>query len=381
MKVSGNVRTNTKFLVLTAMFIAIGIVLPIAFHSIPNAGKIMLPMHIPVLLCGFICGPIYGMLAGVLTPILSSAMTQMPPMYPMAVIMLVELAVYGFTSGIMIRVIKTKWSLVNIYISLVIALVLGRVVSAPMSCAMFNMPFNAWVSGSLAVAVPGLVVQLTVIPALLYALQRAKLIDMNSNGVWGIATKKNNKKIKEFFNEKAPTWDSRQEETDERISELLNYVKINEGDKVLDIACGTGIIDRELVKRGAKVTAIDLSDKMIEIAKQKNADLGVDYKVQDFYDYDESGFDTAIIFNAYPHFTEKEELVKALSRTLKKGGRFVVMHSMGYEKLNEHHKNIQKGISLELKPASEEVKNFEGKFDVDFIVDQKDIYIFSGISK
>ena len=170
MKVSGNVKTNTRFLVLTAMFIAIGIVLPIAFHSIPNAGKIMLPMHIPVLLCGFICGPIYGMLAGVLTPILSSAMTQMPPMYPMAVIMLVELAVYGFTSGIMIRVIKTKWSLVNIYISLVIALVLGRVVSAPMSCAMFNMPFNAWVSGSLAVAVPGLVVQLTVIPALLYAL-------------------------------------------------------------------------------------------------------------------------------------------------------------------------------------------------------------------
>ena len=243
MRFTNKTRTNTKFLVLTAMFIAIGIVLPMAFHTIPNAGKIILPMHIPVILCGFICGPIYGMFAGMLTPILSSVMTNMPPLYPMAVIMLCELATYGFVSGILIRLIKTKWTIVNIYLSLVIALVVGRIVAAPMSCAMFNMPFKVWVSGSLASAVPGIVIQLTVIPALLFALDRARLIKLDSNGVLGIGKNSNSNKMKEFFDQKASGWDEKQEATSEKIAELINKIDIKENAKILDIACGTGIID------------------------------------------------------------------------------------------------------------------------------------------
>lgn len=75
-----NRKNQTVNLVMTGLCIAIGIVLPMAFHSVPNAGSVILPMHIPVLLCGLICGPIYGLASGILTPALSSLLTQMPPM-------------------------------------------------------------------------------------------------------------------------------------------------------------------------------------------------------------------------------------------------------------------------------------------------------------
>ena len=72
-------KFNTKQLVLAALCVALGVVLPVAFHSIPNAGSVLLPMHIPVLLCGLVCGPVYGLLSGILTPLLSSMITGMPP--------------------------------------------------------------------------------------------------------------------------------------------------------------------------------------------------------------------------------------------------------------------------------------------------------------
>ena len=71
-------KFNTKQLVLAALCVALGVVLPVAFHSIPNAGSVLLPMHIPVLLCGLVCGPVYGLLSGILTPLLSSMITGMP---------------------------------------------------------------------------------------------------------------------------------------------------------------------------------------------------------------------------------------------------------------------------------------------------------------
>ena len=105
--------SNTKRMILTALFVALGVVLPMAFHSIPNAGSIFLPMHIPVLLCGLICGWAYGLGCGVLAPLLSSLMTGMPPA---AILpgMLCELAVYGLVSGLLLKVIHTKRTIVDL---------------------------------------------------------------------------------------------------------------------------------------------------------------------------------------------------------------------------------------------------------------------------
>lgn len=95
---------QVKQLTLSAFFLALGLVLPFAFHSFgPQAGTVFLPMHIPVLLCGFVCGPAYGALVGMLTPLLSSALTGMPPLMPTGIAMCVELSTYGFLSGWMTK--------------------------------------------------------------------------------------------------------------------------------------------------------------------------------------------------------------------------------------------------------------------------------------
>ena len=91
---------RVKNLVMAALFTAIGVVLPQAFHMIPNAGSIILPMHIPVLICGMTVGGFYGAIAGALTVSLSILINGMPPLFPTGVCMIVELAVYGLVSGV-----------------------------------------------------------------------------------------------------------------------------------------------------------------------------------------------------------------------------------------------------------------------------------------
>ena len=120
--------TATKRLVLTAVNIALCLVLPMAFHSIPNGGKIMLPMHIPVLLCGMVCGAPYGAVCGLLGPMLSSVLTGMPTAALMPA-MMVECAAYGLTTGLMLCLVRTGKTYADLYLSLVAAMLVGRLVS------------------------------------------------------------------------------------------------------------------------------------------------------------------------------------------------------------------------------------------------------------
>ena len=120
--------TATKRLVLTAVNIALCLVLPMAFHSIPNGGKIMLPMHIPVLLCGMVCGAPYGAVCGLLGPMLSSVLTGMPTAALMPA-MMVECAAYGLTTGLMLRLVRTGKTYADLYLSLAAAMLVGRLVS------------------------------------------------------------------------------------------------------------------------------------------------------------------------------------------------------------------------------------------------------------
>ena len=134
--------TATKRLVLTAVNIALCLVLPMAFHSIPNGGKIMLPMHIPVLLCGMVCGAPYGAVCGLLGPMLSSVLTGMPTAALMPA-MMVECAAYGLTTGLMLRLVRTGKTYADLYLSLVAAILVGRLVSGverPGACALRSRP-------------------------------------------------------------------------------------------------------------------------------------------------------------------------------------------------------------------------------------------------
>lgn len=170
---------STKRVVFTGLCIALGVVLPLALHSVPNAGSIFLPMHIPVLLCGLACGWAYGLGCGVAVPLLSSLLTGMPPVAFLPA-MICELAAYGLISGIMSRVVCTKNKTLGLYIQLVTAMIAGRVIYGVMNALIFaagQYTFSIWLTGVFVTSLPGIAIQLVLIPLVIIALKKAKLIE------------------------------------------------------------------------------------------------------------------------------------------------------------------------------------------------------------
>ena len=168
--------TPVKKLVFTAVCAALCLVLPMAFHTIPNAGSIFLPMHIPVLLCGLICGWPYGLVCGLLGPAISS-LTGMPPIAILPS-MMVECGTYGAVTGLMMKFVRTKHPTLDLYISMVTAMLMGRVISGLARSLIFSpgtAPF-AWVTTSLITGIPGICIQLAVMPVVVFALTKARLM-------------------------------------------------------------------------------------------------------------------------------------------------------------------------------------------------------------
>ena len=167
----------TKRMVLTAVCAAICVVLPMAFHAFPGGGTVFLPMHIPVLLCGLMCSWPYGFICGLLGPALSCLLTQMPPVAFLPS-MMVECAAYGLVTGLMMKYIHTRHSVADLYISMITAMILGRVVAGFAKAWIFTPGTGAfaWVTTSLVTGIPGICIQLVVMPAVVLALTRAKLI-------------------------------------------------------------------------------------------------------------------------------------------------------------------------------------------------------------
>lgn len=167
--------------ILTAVCIALCVVLPQAFHAVGAAsGSVFLPMHIPVLLCGLICGWPYGLLCGLAGPWLSGLMTGMPPA-PVLPGMMVECAVYGLASGLMMQLVHTKSTYGDLYISLIAAMLAGRVLSGIAKALIFSAgeyTMAAWVASSFVTALPGILIQIVLLPSIVFALMKAKLIPM-----------------------------------------------------------------------------------------------------------------------------------------------------------------------------------------------------------
>ena len=166
--------------IITAVCLGLCVVLPQAFHAIPNAGSVYLPMHIPVLLCGLICGWPYGLLCGLAGPALSTLFTGMPPVAILPT-MLVECAVYGAISGLMMQWIRTKKIYVDLYISLIVAMLTGRIVAGLAKALIFargSITMGAWATSYFVASLPGIIIQIALIPAIVFALMKARLIPM-----------------------------------------------------------------------------------------------------------------------------------------------------------------------------------------------------------
>lgn len=168
-------RNEIKRLTLSAMFLALAFVMPFLTGQIPQIGSMLCPMHIPVLLCGFFCGAPWGLAVGFIAPILRSFTLGMPPMFPTAFCMAFELAAYGFVAGwLHNRLPKKK---VNVYVSLLNAMVIGRLVwGIVMFCCMgfdtSKFGLDAFWAGAVINAIPGIVVQIVLIPVLVISLEK-----------------------------------------------------------------------------------------------------------------------------------------------------------------------------------------------------------------
>ena len=172
--------SSIKKVTISGLLIALGIVLPMAFHSIPNAGGIFLPMHIPVLLCGIICGFPYGLACGVITPLLSSLITGMPPTAILPA-MVCELAIYGIVSFLLMHFIRIKNTYAKVYIALIGAMLSGRIVYGVLNSLIFkagSYSMEIWLASAFVTALPGVIIQILIIPAIVFALQKAKLIEI-----------------------------------------------------------------------------------------------------------------------------------------------------------------------------------------------------------
>lgn len=173
-------------LAMAAMLMAIGFILPFFTGQIPQIGNMLCPMHLPVLLCGFLCGWRYGLAVGFLLPLLRSAALTTPPMFPTAIAMAFELGAYGFLTGWLYA--RSRWQCVfALYRCLIAAMTGGRIVWAVVRVILSGVSGQAFtwqmfLSGALLTAIPGIVLQLVFIPAVMAALDRTGLVRFRRSG-------------------------------------------------------------------------------------------------------------------------------------------------------------------------------------------------------
>ncbi len=190
----------------------------------------------------------------------------------------------------------------------------------------------------------------------------------------------NQQEIISFFDKYAPFWDEGQVRNEEVIEKILNNSGIEKGVRVLDVACGTGVLFPDYIKRGADVTAVDISPEMVKIAKSKFSDINIICGDVEEIDFAEK-FDSVMIYNAFPHFPDPERVIKRLSECLREGGRLSVAHGMSREALLKHHSGAAKEVSRELPTAEALAKIFEPYFKVDVIISDNEMYQVSGIKR
>ena len=159
--------------VLAAMFLALAFVLPMLTGQIREIGNKLCPMHIPVLLCGFFCGPSYAAIVGFVAPMLRSLIFSMPQLMPRGIAMALELMTYGIMSGLMYKILPKKKA--YIYVSLVLSMISGRIVWGGTMAVLYGLGktefgFPAFVSGAILNTVPGMIIQIVLIPIIVISL-------------------------------------------------------------------------------------------------------------------------------------------------------------------------------------------------------------------
>lgn len=169
---------NTRKMVLSALLMALGIILPFVTMQVPEIGNMLLPMHIPVLLCGFICGAPYGAIIGFMLPLIRSILFGAPVMMPSAIAMAIELMFYGMISGLLYN--KLKKVKFGIYLTLIPSMLIGRIAWGIAAFVLFTVLGNSFtwmifMTQAFVNAIPGIVIQLILIPIIVSSLKKIEM--------------------------------------------------------------------------------------------------------------------------------------------------------------------------------------------------------------
>lgn len=179
---------------------------------------------------------------------------------------------------------------------------------------------------------------------------------------------------KDFFNSMAEKWDSMCHHDLNKINEILDLADIRQGDTILDVGTGTGIMIPCLISRignTGEVTAIDVADKMIEAAKNKYSYSNVNYIVGDVFNSDlpVEYFDVIMCYSVFPHFEYKLTAIEKLGKFLKSGGKIVICHSQSRNEINHMHKNSSPVISRDYLPDADTIKGYFSRYNFDTVAD------------
>lgn len=190
----------------------------------------------------------------------------------------------------------------------------------------------------------------------------------------------NKKEVTAFFDSLADSWDSGVVKIESRIDRILDAAEVTQGKTVLDVACGTGVLIPDYIKRNiSKCVAVDISEKMLEIAKEKFCGYeNIEFLCADAENLClQEKFDCAVIYNAFPHFISSDCLFRSLSSCLKPDGRLTVAHGMSKEALMKHHSGRAENVSNPLPEAEEMAELMKPYFDADIMISTDSVYIVS----
>ena len=193
----------------------------------------------------------------------------------------------------------------------------------------------------------------------------------------------NKKDVIDFFNAQASCWDEQMIRYDDVICQILDNAQVTEGKRVLDVACGTGVLIPDYMERNVEsVTAIDISTEMIKIAKNKFTQENVeiicgDIETAEFSD----AFDSIVVYNAFPHFGEPQLLIDRLVGMLRNEGRLTIAHGMSRERINQCHAGKAKDVSLGLIDIEELEKLFPSQMEIVVKISDDKMYQIVGKKK
>ncbi|MFD3158554.1 class I SAM-dependent methyltransferase [Haloimpatiens sp. FM7330] len=185
---------------------------------------------------------------------------------------------------------------------------------------------------------------------------------------------------KQFFDEVASKWDEMCHHDEKKMNKIIGLSEVKEGSKILDVGTGTGILISYLLKTNpSKIKAVDISENMIKVAKQKYSDSKVEFVVKNVLEFEEKRFDYIFLYSVYPHFKYKDKVISHLSDLLNKSGKLIIAHSDSKERINEIHRK-REVVKDDVLPSGKDTADLMSKYlKVNMIIDSVDMYYVSGI--